>query len=173
MRPLTIDAPKAAKQFSEGGYYHLEPVEERSTETHNHYFACIAEAFANLPEFYADRFATSEHLRKWCLIKRGFRNERIMVASSHRQANEIANLANTLDEFAVVHVRGKLVTIYTAKTQRMKRGNRDGMDKHEFQASKQAVLDECAALIGVSPDELSQPRCPLPQERRARQLEDA
>lgn len=170
MRPLPRHAHAAAQQFDEGNVYDLEPSSERSKVTHDHYFACIATAFENLPELYKDRFADPEDLRKWCLIKRNYRNEKIIVASSKRQASEIASLSSWLDEFAVVHVRGKIVAVYTAKTQRMKRNSPNGMDKQEFQASKQAVLEECAFMIGVTVEELAQHHQPA---AKARELEDA
>jgi hypothetical protein len=175
MHPIARCAGMAKDQFVEGGYYVLSPVEERSKKSHDHQFAEVADAWANLPEVYADRFATPDHLRKWCLVKRGFRNERVIVAASKSQAVEIAALAFALDEFAVVHINGNIVTVYTAKTQKMLRNDNGGMDKDEFQAAKQAVLEECAFMIGVSVDDLKQMQGPslVPHQRRARQSEDA
>lgn len=164
LRPLTVFADRAAKQFEEGATYQLEVVEERSKEAHNHYFGLIGEAFNTLPEMYGDRFSSAEHLRKWCLIKRGFRNEHPVIATSPEQAASIAALCSTLDDCAVIQVHGNVVMVYTAKTQKMKRGHKDGMDKHEFYASKQAVLEECAAMLGVDVNEWAKPKTPVGKE---------
>jgi len=49
-----------------------------------------------------------------------------------------------MDDYAVVVARDAVVVVWTAKSQSMK-----AMGKVEFQRSKDAVLTECARLIGV------------------------
>ena len=160
LRPLTVFVEQAAKQFAEGACYQLALVDERSQAAHNHYFGLIKEAFDTLPEHWGDRFANEDHLRQWCLIKRGFRKESIVVATSLKQAGSIAALASTLNNYAVVQVRENIVTVYVARTQKLLRNHPDGMDKHDFQASKQAVLEECAHMLGVDVNEWAKPRSP-------------
>lgn len=149
MTPLPRFLGRCADDFAVGGIYRLRRDKDRSDESHGHYFACIHQAFVNLPERYAERFASEEHLRKWCLIRAGYRNEHTVIAASAAEAREIAVLAGVLDEFAVVHAEDNIVTVWVAKSQKRKKLDGDGMDKEEFEASKEAVLRECSRLIGV------------------------
>ena len=164
MKPLPRFA-KACANFVGGHVYRLKEDKERSDESHGFYFACLHTAFETLPEKYADRFASEEHLRKWCLVKCGYRKEHTIVASSESAAQKIAALASVLDEFAVVHVESEIVTVWVAKTQKMKRTSDDGMDKEEFEASKEAVLRECSKLIGVDVTMLLAENAPSPSAR--------
>ncbi len=139
--------PKLAdRHFVVGEVYRLVEHHDRSRATHNHYFAVINEAWLNLPEREAERFPTSEHLRKWCLIKSGYRDEKSIAAGSKAEAQRIAAFVRPIDGFAVVVVSEAVVTVYTAKSQSMR-----AMGKQAFQASKQAVLDIVAGMIDVAP----------------------
>ncbi len=142
---------RANERYVVGERYTLEPREERSAESHRHYFATIHTAWQNLPEAAATRFPTEDHLRKWALIKAGYRDERSIACSSKAEANRLAAFIRPMDDFALVIVGGAVVTVYTAKSQSMR-----AMGKAEFQKSKDAVLDALAALIGTSADELKQ-----------------
>jgi hypothetical protein len=137
------------RQFVVGETYPLVVDEPRSQMSHNHFFAAVHEAWQNLPESQSSRFRTPEHLRKWALIKASFCTERTIVAASDEQAQQIAALADALDEFAVVMVSGCIVRVYTAESQ-----SRRAMGSKKFQKSKQAVLDVISAMIGVSTDDL-------------------
>jgi len=140
MRPLR---PKAADaQYVVGEKYMLDVREDRSLPSHRHYFACIREAWANLPEHLAERHASAEHLRKWALIQAGYRDERTIVCASQAEAQRVAAFIRPIDEYAVVVTRGNVVIHYTAKSQSMR-----AMDKKTFRASKDAVLDIIAGLI--------------------------
>lgn len=92
------------------------------------------------------------------LIKGGYRHERTFVAKSPEGAKHIADFVAPLDEFAVIAVDENLVSVLTAKSQKRKRLDGDGMDKAEFEASKDAVLRVCGQIIGVDPAELLQRR---------------
>jgi hypothetical protein len=147
-------------EFVVGQIERLKIVKERSEKSHRHYFACLRETWLNLPEGYRERFGTDEtegtdRLRKWCLMKAGFRKEHAIVAMSGPQARKIAALAQSLDDCAVVMVDGNIVTVWTAKSQKMKKSGADGMDKDEFERSKEAVLNICAGMLGIDPRELS------------------
>lgn len=139
----------ACQEFEVGGHYRLASFEERSTASHGHYFASVHEAYVNLPEDIAGDFASAEHLRKWALIKAGYRDERSIVASSKAEALRIASYIRPMDEFAIVVVREATVTQYIAKSQSMR-----AMGKVEFQASKDAVFEVLAKLIGTDVSEL-------------------
>jgi len=152
--PLARLRARCQKAFAIGQYADLEIVEERSPESHGHFMASVTRAWRNLPEPYAERFGDDEKkgteaLRKWCLIKAGFRNERTYVAQSPEAAQAMAMFIGPLDEFAVIVADGNLVTVLTAKTQKLRRNSDDGMDKKEFEASKEAVLRICAEMIGT------------------------
>ena len=144
MKPLPRFAKAAEKLFYIGETYRLEILEERSRETHNHFFACIHEAWINLPEHLAERFPTSTHLRKWCLIKAGYRDERTFVAKSAAQAVELAAFIRPIDDFALVTVNDCVVSVFTAKSQSVR-----AMGRKTFQGSKEKVLGILAEMIGT------------------------
>lgn len=138
-------APKLAdKHLVVGQNYRMEIREETSSASRGHFFAALNEAHKNLPDEYLDRYPTVEHLRKWCLIKAGFRDERSIACASPEQATEVAAFVKPLDSYAVVVVRESTVYVLTAKTQSAR-----AMNKAEFQKSKQAVLDIVSQLIGT------------------------
>ena len=143
--------PKLAdKHFVVGETYPLVVQEERSHATHAHYFAALNEGWQNLPEEDAERFPTSEHLRKWCLIKAGYSDLSSIACSSAAEAQRVAAFVKPMDAYAVVIVRGASVQVYTAQSQSMR-----AMGKEVFQASKQAVLDIVDSMCGVERGTLS------------------
>ena len=142
----------AAKTFVEGQRYWLEEASERSWISHQQQFAWIGEAWANLPENLADLYPTPEHLRKRALIQAGFYTEAVIDAGSKAAALRMAAYARNEDEFAVVFVRGPLVIVRKAKSQRMH--GLDRMDKAEFERSKAAIMEVIAEMIGVTPEQL-------------------
>ncbi len=147
MRPLN---PRAAdRAYVVGGRYHLEHREERSSASHAHFFAAVAEAHANLRDDMAERLPTPEHLRKFALIRTGYRDERTIVCSSKAEAQRIAAFIRPIDEFAIVMAQEATVTVWTAKSQSVR-----AMGKQEFAASKDAVLSYVAGLIGTTPEAL-------------------
>lgn len=150
MVPLPRFARLADREFVIGQDYALVEHHERSDASHRHYFACIREAWLNLPEDKADQYASPEHLRKWALIKAGYRDERSLACSSKAEAIRLAAFLRPRDDYSVVIVREALVIEYTAKSQSVK-----AMGKADFQASKDAVLAVLADLIGTDPASLS------------------
>lgn len=140
---------RAAKEFTEGEIYHMVQQEPRSMASHGHYFAAVQNAWRSLPEIFADRFPTADHLRKYALIRTGWYNSNSITGTSHESALKLASFIRPLDEFAVVDVTASVVTVFTAKTQSFRMGN------EEFQKSKTDVLEFIAHLIGVSPKQLA------------------
>jgi hypothetical protein len=128
--------------FGEGEVVMMERHEERSTQSHNHYFACIAEAWDNLPEA-DERFPNPEALRKWALIRAGYCTEASVVCDNPEQARAIAAFMG-YTEGVIIVVRDNVVKRYVAKSQSLK-----AMNKQEFQKSKTDVLDTIAELIAV------------------------
>ena len=142
--------PKACdRQYVVGERYRLDHVEERSAATHAHFFACVNDAWENLPDNIAARVASPEHLRKFALIRTGYRDERSIVCSSKAEAQRLASFIKPMDDFAIVTTSEATVTVWTAKSQSMR-----AMGKKEFQASKDAVLDYLARMIGTTADQL-------------------
>lgn len=141
----------ANKVFVVGMNYRLVEQKDRSRASHNHYFAAVEEAWKNLPEEYADRYPSPDHLRKWALCKADFADERSIVCSSKAEAQRVAAFIKPMDDFAVVTVRDATVRVYTAKSQSVR-----AMGKDEFQRSKTAVLDILAEMVGVTAAELQE-----------------
>lgn len=142
-------AKECDREFTIGECYNLIVHESRSAPSHRHYFACIYEAWANLPESMGAELPSPEHLRKRMLIEAGYMNTREIIASSKAEAMRLASFIRPMDEYAVVSVSGCAVIVATAKSQSMR-----AMGAHEFQASKDAVLVRLADLLSVTPEEL-------------------
>jgi len=134
----------ADKHFVVGETYCLIPHEDRSGASHRHYFASINEAHQNLPEDLAERLPTPEALRKYALIRAGFRDERSIACASKAEAHRVAAFIKPMDEFAVVTVENALVMVFTAKSQSMR-----AMGKKTFAESKDAVLRVISEMIGT------------------------
>lgn len=149
--PLPRFARLCDKDFVVGEKYKMEVIEERSIVSHNHFFAEVHDAWLNLPEDTAQGFPTPDHLRKYALIRCGFHDSRTISFETAADARKAASFIEPMDEFAVVTVEGRLVTVYTAKSQSYK-----AMGKEDFQRSKQAVLEILAGLIGVDKKQLSE-----------------
>lgn len=150
MRPLnTAWAKRADQEFVVGERYQIAAIEERSAASHNHYFAALAEAHANLPEEIAERFSTVDHLRRYALIRTGYRDERSIVCASKAEAQRVAAFIRPMDSYAIVTVSEAVVMVWAAKSQSKK-----AMGKQTFGESKEAVLNFVATLIGVNADDL-------------------
>lgn len=138
---------KADETFAIGERHPLVIQEERSQISHAHYFASVAEVWKNLGEDQSAHFPTSEHLRKWALIRCGYRDERSITCASKAEALRVAAFVKPMDDFAVVTTAGATVVVLTAKSQSYR-----AMGKREFGESKNAVLDFLWAMIGVQPE---------------------
>lgn len=142
--------PRAAdRTYVIGQEYTLDIWEPRSTASHNHEFAWLAEAWRNLPENLADLYPTPEHLRKRALIEAGYYDETIVDAGTNAAALRMATFMRAKDDFALVIVRGAFAIERVAKSQ-----SRRAMDRKTFQESKTAIMEIVAALIGVAPEDL-------------------
>lgn len=150
MRPLGRFAAEADRRYVIGQAYAMDEIQERSSASHAHYFAVLKEAWQSLPETLTDRFPTPEHLRKFALVKAGFRDERTVLCGSRAEAQRVAAFIAPMDEFAVVSVSGTAVILLTPKSQSMR-----AMGKTDFEASKAKVLEVIADMLGVEPDRLS------------------
>lgn len=133
------------QDFVVGQVYTLETVLERSGNTHRHFFARVHDLWLTLPEGVAERFPSSEHLRKFALIKAGYADQRSVVCANEHEAWKVASFVAPIDSYAVVEVTQNIVTIYSAQSQSLK-----AMDAKRFQQSKTAVLDIISDMLGVT-----------------------
>lgn len=147
--PIRRYAEEFARVFSEGELYRMEEVHPRSLSSHRHYFACINEAFKNLPAPYSERFLNADHLRRWALIMAGYCEQNTIATASDKAAIAAAALVAELDEYAITEVSENIVTVYRAKSQSVK-----AMGAKEFQASKDATLNEISRLLNVDVETL-------------------
>jgi hypothetical protein len=138
------------EQFVVGQMYRCEVIEEASLRSRRHYFACLHDAWLNLPDDLAMQFASDEHLRKHALCMTGYRNERKFVAATPQEARRIATFIKPRGEYAIISVAENVVVEWTAKSQSVKE-----MGAPTFQKSKTDVLDFVAHMIGLSAEELS------------------
>ena len=151
--PLPGFRKRADAAFVVGMVYHMEPVEERTAKSHRFYFACINEAWQSMPDDFAERFPTPDHLRKFALIKAGFADSRQIVAASRAEALRLASFIRPMDEYAVVSVSDAVVTVWTAQSQSMR-----AMGKERFKASKDGVLAAIETMLDLEPGTLGQQR---------------
>lgn len=153
MKPLGRFNRACDKEFAVGALYPMVIAEQRSSNSHRHYFASIHEAWMNLREDIAERYPTSEHLRKWALVKAGYADERSIVCGSKAEAQRIGAFIKPMDSFAVVIVKEATVKVFTPQSQSTK-----AMGRKAFQESKEAVLGIVAELVGVTPQAIEQER---------------
>jgi hypothetical protein len=135
--------PKRIK-LDPGEVHGWQMAEHRSKASHDHWFACVNEAWKSLPEDMADDFPSPEHLRKWALIKAGFCSETRVVCANNGEAMTLATKAKAMDRYSLVAIEGKAVTIWTADSQR-----RDAMGRQAFQEAKERALHFISLLIGT------------------------
>lgn len=156
------------KYFVVPEVYRLEVHEERSGVSHRHFFAALNEAWKNLPENLTAEYPSVEHLRKKALVKAGYADETSVVCDTKPDAKKLAAFAARMDTYAVVVVRANIVKVFTAQSQSARE-----MNKERFQASKTAVLNIVASMIGVDPDALSSNAEEAPQKAQERVAEPA
>lgn len=149
--PLRRFTAEAARRFTAGAVYMMEEVQGRSRISHDHEFAWLNDAWLSLPESLADQYPTAEHLRKRALVAAGYYHETIVDAGTNAAALRVAAYMRNKDEFAVVVVRGPLAVERTPKSQSLR-----AMGKADFQASKTAIMEVVAELLGTSRDGASQ-----------------
>lgn len=132
--------------------YFLVEYHERSGKSHRQYFAAVREAWANLPDEMWGRWPTAEHLRKFALIKMGYRHERSLICASESEALRIASFMEPVSEhaqFVISSLSENILIEWRAESQSYR-----SMGKERFQQSKQDVLEFCAELIGVTVEQL-------------------
>ena len=126
-----------------------------SRETRGHQFAFLRAAWENLPETDREQpwAATTETLRKHALIACGYRQVSMVACGTPERADRIAAsidaIARQIEGYALTATDGPVVYCYTAESQKER-----VMGRARFQASKTAIGEWLADLIGVPYDQL-------------------
>lgn len=140
---------QANEHFVVGQRYRLIEENERSGVSHNHEFAWLKEAWNSLPDELLAQYPNSEVLRKHALIAKGYCTMVQHVCPTKAEAERLAAILKPRDIYAIVVQRGNVVTEYTAVSQ-----SRRAMGGPQFQASKTAIMEFVADLLGVDPETL-------------------
>jgi hypothetical protein len=136
--------------YGQGEIINVEEVQERSLKSHARYFAQLSSAWKSLPEHLADNFASADHLRKWALIKAGYRTESHLTGfKTNAEAVATAAFIGKLDGFCICEVRDRTITVYQAESQSIR-----AMKKERFQRSVEDVERIVSNLIGADVTEL-------------------
>lgn len=152
MLPLPNFRKMADRSFVIGQTYRLEEVQERSKRSHDHYFACIEEAWSNLPEPMLEQFPNSTILRKFALIRTGFCTMSQEVCQTHAEAQRAAGMIRRhADDYLLITVDRNVVTVHRAESQSLHAMG----SKRRFQESKDKTLTYIASLLGVTREELA------------------
>jgi hypothetical protein len=152
MIPLPRFDRLCSAQFVVNEEYPMMLVENRSLASHNHFFACLEEAYSNLAEEYAQEFDSSEHLRAWCLCMEGFCTQTRYELNTAADARTLRDVLKAQDKATIVKIHGPVVIVYTPESQAMYGPNK--MIKERFEASKAAVLARAASMARTTPAEL-------------------
>ena len=142
--PTQYWARKCDELFVIGDVHRLAQHHDRSDATHGHYFACISNAWQSLPDHLLEHYPDAETLRKKMLIRAGYADVRTIVCASKAEALRVAAFVRPMDVYAIVTVKDAVVSVFTAQSQSYR-----AMGKHEFNKSKQAVLQAIDDLLGV------------------------
>ena len=119
-------------------------VEVRSAKSHRHFFAAVHQAWLNLPEHLVDEFPSSEHLRKYALIKSGFCTMTYLAFKTNADAINACALMSKMDSYSIIEVSGGVVTVRQAASQSI-----PAMGRKLFQESKTEVFRVLSELIGA------------------------
>lgn len=161
MVPLKRYGNVCARQYHEGEEYPLVPLEARSRSSHNHFFAALADGFANIPEDLGlvqrrlglktippGGWKDEEHFRAWALCETGWCDVDEFDFDSPKDAVTFARYCRKKDDdrgaYTMILVRGKHVTIRSPKSQ-----SAASMSKEPFEHSKRDVLDLLETMTGL------------------------
>lgn len=124
---------------------------QRSTASHNRYFAYIGELFDSLPAAHAEApYAKSKDaFRKHGLIEGGYCDVETLAMPTHEAALAaapfISKTAKKAHGYAVTVVKGCLIICTTPHSQTFK-----AMGKDDFHASVKACEDWAERMLGVT-----------------------
>lgn len=143
-RPRSYWAKISDERFVVGQLYLVTAQGEQSERSRGHFFATLHEHWLSLPDHLLAEYPTSEHLRKFALIRAGFYERESWTFQTEDDARIASTALGRKDDICLVVVNGCEVSRYTAKSQRAA-----VMGKADFARSKDAVLAYCRKLLGV------------------------
>src|SRR5262245_50682932 len=152
MQPLPYFRKRAVAEFKAGESYTLAENEQRSMNSHRHFFATITEAWNNLREDEADQFPSPDHLRKWALTYTPFCDVHHYHAASRAEALRVAKFLSSSSDYSRVEIENNIVRHYVPHSQALAAMP----NNRTFQLSKSAVLDVLAKKLGVSVERLEE-----------------
>lgn len=127
-----------------------DPIDDYDSDpARRRYFAILRGVWQNLPDHWRQLLPSPTHLRKYALVKAGHCDTAIVNCGSQKAAVEVAAMAKRLDRFAVTDVRGAVVVIYVARSQKKR-----VQPKKQFLECADRVYDILADIIGADPAEL-------------------
>lgn len=121
-----------------------EIVHQRSSETHRHLFACLKNAWENLPEDLAVQFPSPEALRKWGLIQIGHCTMTRLAFANNTEAMKAATLMREIDGYSEIGVNGNTVVMRRARSIAVR-----AVSSAEFKEIKDKLLTTLSQLIGA------------------------
>ena len=151
--PLRRSLEIANNSLVVGERYICEILEQRSAASHRFYFATINDLFMSWPEAHPRQFSTPDHLRRWALIRCGFRTERQFATASKAEARRLATFLAAGDEYAELSVVDNVIVEWKALSQKS-----HSMGREQFAKSKESVLAFLAGEVGVTVESLAPPR---------------
>src|SRR5262245_7714135 len=152
MHPLPYFRKRAVAEFKAGESYTLAENEQRSMNSHRHFFATVNEAWMNLNERDAELFPSADHLRKWCLTYTPFCDVHHYHAASKAEALRVAKFLSSSSDYSRVEIEGSIVRHYVPHSQALAAMP----NNRTFQLSKNAVLDVLAKKLGVTVERLEE-----------------
>ncbi len=155
-KPLTPYIGRMCDQhFTVHDQYRMVEQPERSRKSHNEFFATIKDMWASMPEHLEAEFPSPDHFRKYLLCRTGFCDKASYVAGTNAQAVALAAFLKPLDEYAIITISGKVVTMYRAHSQAF-----DAMAGPDFQKAKTAIYDMASIVLAT----------PAPKKKRERRV---
>jgi hypothetical protein len=131
-------------------YLLVEIPPQQSGQSRRHQFAWLDDAWESLPDELADVFVTPDHLRKRALIRKGWCTIVDHPCPTRAEAERTrVRIRQHVDQYAMVTLEGTVVRVAEAKSQAPA-----NMNHEDFQASKNAVMEYVADLLGVPVSEL-------------------
>lgn len=143
----------ADEQFEHGADYSMAAIDERSGNSHDHFFCATREAFDNWPEDYPHALPDEDHLRYHALIATGYYDQVVVYGETAEAANADALKIVRRVPYAEISAFETVAIVRLPRTMKKQRNGGD-MDRAEWQKAKQDCLDFYAAVLGISVDQL-------------------
>ena len=146
--PIARFAAQARERFVSGERYIVTVQDQRDWVGHRAYMAQINQLFKNWPESER-QFDSATALRKWALIRCGFRSERRFVAANKAEAQRLARFLSAGEPYVEFSLVDNIVIEWRALSQ-----DAHSMGAKEFAKSKTDVIEFLCQIVGVTPDDL-------------------